>query len=469
MDLQFFPARRRMAKALAWALVCLPLAAMALDASRMTAIDGNDRVTGFIVHLKTGANASAWSTRSATAFVRSGVDPSSLRHERTLAMGGELFSVGAAGLDASAANRLMSRLIADPSVVHVEPDIRLRYAQATDPRWPQQWGHHDTRTGSDVPVAWQRTRGAGSVVAVIDTGITPHEDLNGQTLPGYDFISDAATARDGDGRDANPLDQGDWLAAGECGSPVVQSSSWHGSHVAGIVAARVDNGLGIAGVAPDAKVVPIRVLGKCGGSLSDIAEAMVWAAGGRVAGVPDNPHPARVLNLSLGGVSACGKTMADAVQRARSLGATVVVAAGNESIDVSRSVPANCPGVIAVAASGREGALAWYSNFGQGIALTAPGGTNDGDATKDILSTVNAGRTVPTTATYAFYAGTSMAAPYVAGVAALMYSLRPRLTPDQVRDFLVDTTRPMPVRCQKACGSGLLDAGAAVDAVFAEK
>jgi serine protease len=239
--------------------------------------------------------------------------------------------------------------------------------------------------------------------------------------------------------------------------------------VAGIVAARTDNAIGIAGVAPEANVVPVRVLGKCGGSLSDIAEAMVWAAGGQVAGVPDNPHPARVLNLSLGGMSACGRTMANAIQRARSLGATVVVAAGNESIDVSRSTPANCPGVVAVAASGRTGALAAYSNFGAGVALTAPGGTGSGLATNDIVSTVSAGRTVPTGSAYAYYPGTSMATPHVAGVVALMHSLNPELTPDQVREYLVDTTRPMPVRCPRPCGSGLLDAGAAVDAVFAER
>jgi serine protease len=470
MDSQGFPTRRYLVTMLACAMACLSLAAMAQDvSSRMTAVDGSDRISGFIVHLQAGTDASAWNARSAAAFSRAGVDHASLRHKRRLATGGELFSVGGAGLDTGSANRIMARLAGDPSVVHIEPDIRLRAYQANDPRWPQQWGHHDARTGSDVAVAWRRTRGAGSVVAVIDTGITEHEDLKGQTLPGYDFISNAVNARDGDGRDANPLDQGDWFAAGECDEPRAQPSSWHGSHVAGIVAARADNAIGIAGVAPAAKVVPVRVLGKCGGSLSDIAEAMVWAAGGKVQGVPDNPHPARVLNLSLGGIGACGRTMANAVRGARSLGATVVVAAGNESIDVARSTPANCPGVVAVAASGREGALAWYSNFGQGIALTAPGGTNNGVATKNIVSTVNAGRTVPTTATYAFYPGTSMAAPHVAGVAALMYALNPALTPDRVREYMVDTTRPMRVRCANACGTGLLDAGAAVDAVFAER
>jgi serine protease len=440
-----------------------------LTAPQVTLFAGTERVNGFIVHLQDpGAVPRQLFERSA-AFARAeNLDKKGFHHKRTLATGGELFTIGGAGMSASEINALMTELASDPSVAHVEPDIRMRIASTDDPRWPQQWALHDARTGIDAQVAWNRTRGAGAAVAVIDTGLASHEDIEGQLLPGYDFISDAETARDGNGRDADPSDAGDWNDPGECDGSPATASSWHGTHVSGIVAARANNAVGISGVAPEAKVLPVRVLGKCGGSLADVAEAMVWSAGGSVPGVPDNPNPARVLNLSLGGFGACGQTMASALARARALGASVVVAAGNSGSNVSLFTPANCPGVVAVAASGRDGSLANYSNFGKGIALTATGGSNIGVATNDIISTVDRGSTVPTGSSYTAYAGTSMAAPHVAGVAALMLSVNPKLTPDQVHEYLIDTTRPMPVRCTKGCGTGLLDAGAAVDAVFDE-
>ena len=157
-----------------------------------------------------------------------------------------------------------------------------------------------------IPGAWDVATGTGVTVAVIDTGITAHPDLDANVLPGYDFVSDATAARDGNGRDANAQDQGDWYAAGECGQPTAGNTSWHGTHVAGTVAAVTGNATGVAGVAPNAKVVPVRVLAKCGGSLSDIADAIVWASGGTVAGIPANANPAKVINMSLGGSGACG-------------------------------------------------------------------------------------------------------------------------------------------------------------------
>src|SRR5439155_26204113 len=156
--------------------------------------------------------------------------------------------------------------------------------------------------------AWDTTSGAGVTVAVLDTGITPHSDLTGNVIAGYDFISDPPTARDGDGRDPNPNDEGDWFNAGECGSTTPETSSWHGTHVAGTIGALTDNGVGVAGIARNARIEPVRVLGKCGGFTSDIADAITWASGGRVSRVPRNPNPAKVINMSLGGSGACGRT-----------------------------------------------------------------------------------------------------------------------------------------------------------------
>jgi serine protease len=459
------------AVALAFAGVPVAVSAQspALIAPQVTPFAGTERVNGFIVYLRDPGAVGRERLERSAAFARAkALGKTGFHHKRALATGGELFTVGDSGMSASAINAVMNELASDPSVAHVEPDIRMHIASTNDPRWPQQWALHDARTGIDAQVAWNRTRGAGSAVAVIDTGIASHEDLEGQLLPGYDFVSDAETARDGDGRDADPSDAGDWNDPGECDGARATPSSWHGTHVSGIIAARANNAVGISGVAPEAKVLPVRVLGKCGGSLADVAEAIIWSAGGSIPGAPDNPYPARVLNLSLGGFGACGQTMASAVARARTLGASVIVAAGNSASNVSLFTPANCPGVVAVAASGRDGSLANYSNFGKGIALTATGGSNMGVATSDIVSTVDRGSTVPSGSSYTAYAGTSMAAPHVAGVAALMLSVNPQLTPDQVHEYLIDTTRPMPVRCTKGCGTGLLDAGAAVDAVFDE-
>ena len=164
-----------------------------------------------------------------------------------------------------------------------------------------------------IPGAWDVSTGSGSTVAVIDTGITAHLDLDANVLPGYDFVSDATAARDGNGRDSNAQDQGDWYAAGECGQTAAANSSWHGTHVSGTVAAVAGNSTGVAGVAPTAKVVPVRVLAKCGGSLSDIADAIIWAAGGTVSGIPANANPAKVINMSLGGSGACGTTYQAAI------------------------------------------------------------------------------------------------------------------------------------------------------------
>jgi len=199
------------------------------------------------------------------------------------------------------------------------------------------------------------------------------------------------------------------------------------------------------------------VLGKCGGYTSDIADGIIWASGGTVAGVPANPNKARVLNLSLGGGGSCAATTQSAINGARSRGAVVVVAAGNSAMDASNFSPANCAGVITVAATSRAGGRASYSNFGSIVDIAAPGG----DTGAGILSTLNAGTRTPAGDGYASYSGTSMATPHVAGVVALMLSKNPALTPDQVEVKLKASARAFPAACA-GCGAGIVDATAAV-------
>lgn len=360
----------------------------------------------------------------------------------------------------SLAAEMMAR---DPSIDYAEPDrIMTHMATPTDPRYTDQWHYYETAGGLRLPGAWDVSTGSGVVVAVIDTGYRPHADLSGQLLAGYDFISTAAIGNDGNGRDSDASDTGDAVAAGACGGgqPTYdQPSSWHGTHVAGTVAARTNNGAGVAGVAYNAKVLPVRVLGKCGGYTSDIADAITWSSGGTVSGVPANANKARVLNLSLGGGGACDATTQNAINGARLRGAVVVVAAGNDAVNVSNASPANCSGVIAVAATGRTGGRASYSNFGTLVDVAAPGG----DGASGVLSTLNTGTGAPASDSYAAYQGTSMATPHVAGVAALMLARNTNLTPDDIESRLKSTARAFPASCS-GCGSGIVDATAAVAA-----
>ncbi|MDN8646101.1 S8 family peptidase [Stenotrophomonas indicatrix] len=383
-----------------------------------------------------------------------------LQQVRRLAVGSTVVRSDRA-LDQAESELLMRKLAADPNVEYVEVDQIMRATLTpNDTRFSEQWGFGTSNASINVRPAWDKATGTGVVVAVIDTGITNHADLNANILPGYDFISDAAMARDGGGRDSNPNDEGDWYGANECGSGIPASnSSWHGTHVAGTVAAVTNNSTGVAGTAFNAKVVPVRVLGKCGGYTSDIADAIVWASGGTVSGVPANANPAEVINMSLGGGGSCSTTYQNAINGAVGRGTTVVVAAGNSNTNVSSAVPANCPNVIAVAATTSAGARASFSNYGTGIDISAPG--------QSILSTLNSGTTTPGSASYASYNGTSMAAPHVAGVVALMQSVAPSpLSPAQVESIIKSTARPLPGACSGGCGAGIIDADAAVTAAI---
>lgn len=355
----------------------------------------------------------------------------------------------------------------DPNIEYAEPD-RLMHIQLTpnDTRYAEQWHYYEATAGLNLPSAWDKSTGSGIVVAVVDTGYRPHADLAANLLPGYDMITDTFVSNDGNGRDSDASDPGDAVRAGECGGgqPTQdESSSWHGTHVAGTIAAVTNNGTGVAGVAFGAKVVPVRVLGKCGGYTSDIADGIVWASGGSVPGVPANANPARVINMSLGGGGSCDTTTQNAINAARSRSTVVVVAAGNSNDNAANYSPASCSGVITIAAVNRSGGRAYYSNYGSIVAVAAPGGDMRSSAANGILSTLNTGATSPGSDTYAFYQGTSMATPHVAGVVALMLSKNPALTPDEVATKLKQTARAFPASCS-GCGAGIVNASAAVDA-----
>jgi serine protease len=390
---------------------------------------------------------------------------------RATARGGMHVIRGSHRLTRSEAEAVIRAIAADPDVDYVGVDALMHVAALpNDPLLAtyQMW-HYGTGTGgARVTTAWDEgAHGQGVVVAVIDTGATHHADLEPNLLPGYDFISDAFVSRRAtDGRAPGGWDLGDWTAAGDCGpGSSARDSSWHGTHVSGTIAEVTDNGLGGAGVAPLAKIVPVRVLGRCGGYSSDIADAIVWAAGGTVPGIPNNPNPAEVISMSLGGDGACEQITQDAINAAVALGTTVVVAAGNENDDTMHYNPSSCANVIDVAAIGYSGRRASYSNYGTKVDIAAPGGGGtEGVPNGYVWSTINAGATSPAGDTYGGYTGTSMATPHVSGIVALIQSVAPKpLTPAQVKGLLTTSARPFPVTPDRPIGSGIVDAGAAVE------
>ena len=461
------------------------------------------RFDRFIVKYRDGAAATrstaatlsavnAAATRAGVAGMKTAANGSrsalTLRHLRTLAVGGEVIKLSH-GLGRAEADALLAQLRADPAVEYAQPDYIKRRFDVTpnDPNFNLQWHYTHPTAGIHAPTAWDTTAGEGVVVAVLDTGYVDHSDLNGNIIAGYDFISaygqDAQNpdvAGDGDGRDADAHDTGDWTDASMAWCGRVSDSSFHGTHVAGTVAAVTNNGTGLAGVAYDAKVQPVRVLGHCGGFTSDIADAIVWASGGTVDGVPDNTTPAEVLNLSLGGSGSCSNdpvTQA-AVDGAIGRGTTVVVAAGNANADAANYSPASCEGVITVGATGVDGGKSWFSNYGPTVSVSAPGGNaTSGDAPDDawIWSLGNKGTKAPIAGpdgeALIGNIGTSMASPHVAAVVALMQSAavaagNPALTPSQVRTLLRSTAQPFVVAppMSTPIGAGIIDAAAAVAA-----
>lgn len=440
---------------------------------------------------------------------------------------------------------LAARLSRDAEVAFVAVDQRRhRAAVPNDPLYPVvnpaqgsdghgQWylmpPGGEVVSSINAQSAWDRSTGSSSVVvAVLDTGLRyDHPDLSGKLITqGYDMIGAATTASDAPavandgqpGADADASDPGDWITVGEAndsGSPfyhcgdqdsqghyIGSASSWHGTRVAGLIGAATNNGLGIAGVSWGSRILPVRALGKCGGYDSDIIAGMRWAAGIAVPGVPVNANPAKVLNMSLGGGGSCNDGSGTAtlynetVAAIRAKGAVIVAAAGN-STGQAVGIPGNCSGVITVAGLRHAGTKVGFSSLGTEVVIAAPGGNcvnSTGACLYPILSTTNSGRQGPVANDNAYTdssasVGTSFSAPLVAGTAALLYSARPSITPDQVRSVLTATSRPFitppggsgsttPV-CQapsaaeqlecycttSTCGAGMLDANAAVRAV----
>jgi serine protease len=390
----------------------------------------------------------------------------SLDFERRLGTGAALVDLGAQ-LDKKDTADVMAAFRADPDVAYVVPD-RRKYATAVTPNdteYNRQWDLFEAAAGMNVPGAWDKATGEGVKVAVIDTGYVAHSDLAANVIAGYDFISDPQMSRDGGGRDSNPADTGDWMNMGDCGvdefgRPVPDSdrnNSWHGTHVAGTIAATTGNGKGIAGIAYNATIQPVRVLGWCGGTDADIIDAITWASGGSVQGVPNNPNPADVINMSLGGGGACDAGTQSAINGAVSRGTTVVVAAGNNNKNAAGFSPASCNNAISVAASDREGNRTYYSNYGTVIDVTAPGGETAVQA-NGIWSTLNTGTRSVGSETYTAYQGTSMAAPHIAGLAALMNQASPSMTPAQIESAIKTNARTLPGTCSGGCGAGLADA-----------
>ncbi len=391
--------------------------------------------------------------------------------------------------------KLAELLAAQPDVEYAVPDRRRHpHALPDDPLFPGQWYLQSNEISAiRADLAWLSNTGSpGIVLAFVDSGVRyDHPDLSAKLLPGYDFIKDIDNSGDGDGVDSDASDPGDYTTANECedGEPAT-SSSWHGTRVAGILGAASNNAAGIAGANWGSKLLPVRALGKCGGYDSDIIAGMRWAAGLSVLGVPNNPEPAKVINLSLGGEGTCGRAYKSAINELADRKVLVVASAGNESSPVS--VPANCPGVLAVAGVRHIGSKVGLSNFGPEVSVSAPAGNCvnlSGACLYSIDTTTNTGTTDPvlgeaggsyTDQSNASF-GTSFSAPMVSATAALMLSVNPDLDPDLLIARIKSSARPFPsypdlnncptdptlladeCNCTTStCGAGLLDAGEAV-------
>ncbi len=377
----------------------------------------------------------------------------------------------------SDARAIATRLAANPDVEYAEPDRRLKPAFVPN----DDFINAQTYLGNGAAAinafgAWDITTGSPDVVvAVVDTGYRPHAAMAGRFVQGYDFISDPVVANDGDGRDTDALDPGDWVTQADKNGPfqgadcAIANSTWHGTAVAGVIGANGDDHSWTAGIDWSAKILPVRVLGKCGGSVSDIIDGIAWAGGLPVPGAPANATPAQVINLSLGDdmADACGAAEQSVITAVLAHGVTraIVAAAGNNSADVSVHSPANCRGVISVGATTSTGNLASYSNFGATLTISAPGGQYpqfDG-----IYALWNSGKTAPSGDSIAIFDGTSFSAPMVSGVVSLMLAVAPGLTAAEVRSILTSSATPFPPlsTCSTSlCGAGIVNAQAAVRA-----
>ncbi len=449
-------------------------AALVVGSALAQAAPGAETVSRIIVKFRDTGSRSALATSSRVARIAADVGVA-MSYRRSMALGAQVLTLDHP-LSRGAAAALVAGLARHPDIEFVQADRRRRPALVPNDTYiGSQTYLQNSPGGTSAIAAWDATTGSpNTVVAVVDTGYRAHADLAGRVLPGYDFISNAKDANDGDGRDADATDPGDWVSTADAADPEfagcdLASSSWHGTGVAGIIAANANNNQWLAGLDWAAKILPVRVLGKCGGDDSDILDGIAWAAGLSVPGVPVNPHPAQIINVSLGGPGECpaGYVSVFSAALARGVTRAIVVAAGNEGGDVADSAPANCPQAIAVAATTMRGSLAGYSNYGAGIALSAPGGTAVNSDWIFVLS--NTGATAPADDSFAPEAGTSTAAPMVAGVVSLMLAVAPNLSAAQVRALLSASAKPFPAgsTCGTSiCGAGIVDAEAAVRAAI---
>lgn len=389
------------------------------------------------------------------------IEVSGLSLEPVAATGQEKVLYRTAGLSAEETLRLVDALKQRPDVESATPNWILEaFRRPNDELYKDfQWN----LSALNLERAWELTTGASDVtVAVLDSGSINHPDL--RFTGGYDFVSDPGLDGEGNGWDNDPTDPG-------------IGSSYHGAHVAGIIGARTNNRLGIAGTAWNLRLVPVRVLGVDGkGTWFDIEAAIDWAAGrtsSHASGVPANAHPAQVINLSLG--MELGQSCRDVlggsdqyfVNLTRETGTIVVVAAGNKGQDTAGVFPANCPGVITVGATGPENRRASYSNHGAAVDVMAPGGdttkgfrVGDSDYPYGILSTILHDEGTSTIPAYGFMEGTSMAAPHISGIIALLLSREPTLTYRDVIARLQNSATPV---CTEGCGRGLVDALAVLE------
>jgi serine protease len=419
-------------------------------------------------------------------------------------------------LDSGEMNALLERMAADPNVEYAVADgHRWAHATPNDLLFNDQWYFQGTEiAATHANQAWDVTVGSNmTVVAVIDTGVRfEHPDLlrvsqAGKLLDGFDFVLNPPFANDGDGRDADASDPGDFVTAAELAAPPFNipacapgpgsdhvNSSWHGTRVSSLIAALTNNGEGVAGTGWNTLILPVRVLGKCGGTDSDIISGMRWAAGISIPGVPLNPTPAQIINLSLGGSGACSAAYQQAVNEIIARGVLIVASVGNDGQVVS--APANCTGVLGVAGIRHAGTKVGFSNLGPGTGIAAPGGncvnTNITPTTPclfPITAAVNTGATTPGASGYTDHVaninvGTSFSAPLVAGAAALIHSLNSQLSPAQYIALLQDSASPFPtssattttvchvpagdtqtaecICTTDTCGAGMLNTNAAV-------
>lgn len=411
-------------------------------------------------------------------------------------------------LDTGEMSVLLERMAADPEVEYAVADQRRwPHAVPGDPLFADQWYFQSTEiSATHAQQAWDVTVGSSAtVVAVLDTGVRfEHPDLlrvsqAGKLLDGFDFVSQTPYANDGNGRDPDATDPGDFVTAAERTQPAFttcseSTSSWHGTRVSSLIAALTNNAEGLAGTGWNTLILPVRVLGKCGGTDSDIIAGMRWAAGISVPGAPVNPTPAQVINLSLGGAGVCSAAYQSAVNEIIGRGVLIVASVGNDGGNVA--APANCPGVLGVAGIRHAGTKVGFSSLGPGAALGAPGGncvnttiTAGTPCVFSITAALNAGTTVPGASTYTdhvehFNVGTSFSAPLVAGAAALMHSLNSRLSPPQYIALLSESATPFPTTSSstttvchvpagdlqqeecicttQTCGAGMLNTQAAV-------